>query len=333
MARKRTGPTKAVKVISASEIAANPEKYRIVGNVAKPVAVEESTRGILGGAIEDMVYVISDADIASGKYGIEGGAAQVVVDSSFLPSRKMGGTKYVTPVYVVAGSFPNGYISKVLSYSPSAYWPLDETSGTNADNAEGTAALDGTYTGVTLNSSTGPDGQPAGLWGGILDYCDIYNVGLNAVFDGSLGTLMIWIRAEALGDWTDSIQRRASQIQSDSSNYIRIGKSPTDNQILFQYNAGGTLEQVGVVVTPSIDWIHCAITWNKAGDVVKYYVDGVKQATEGSGLGVYANALDPIRCNVGSNGQPSNTFKGYLTHCALWDTVLSDPEILDLATV
>ena len=127
MARKRIGPTKVVKVISASEIAANPNKYRIVGNVARPVAVEESTSGILGGAIEDTVYVISDADIASGKYGIEGGAAQVVVDSSFLPSRKFADIKHVIPVYIMSGSFP---VEEVPIVEPDYF--VDATGGSDA---------------------------------------------------------------------------------------------------------------------------------------------------------------------------------------------------------
>jgi len=61
---------------------------------------------------------------------------------------------------LLADTGPNGYINKVLSIQPNnllAYWPLNETSGTNADNAEGTATRDGTYTGVDLNQIAGPD--------------------------------------------------------------------------------------------------------------------------------------------------------------------------------
>jgi hypothetical protein len=64
------------------------------------------------------------------------------------------------------GGYAQTYKDKVLGTVPDdliAYWTLAETSGSTADNAEGTAARDGTYTGVTLNSSTGPDGQPVGL--------------------------------------------------------------------------------------------------------------------------------------------------------------------------
>ena len=129
MARKRIGPARVVRVVSASEIAASPGKYRVSGKVAKPIAVEERTSRILGGPIDDVVYVISDADIASGKYGIEGGAAQVVVDSSFLPSRKFADIKHVIPVYIMSGSFP---VEEVPLVEPDYF--VDATGGNDAWN-------------------------------------------------------------------------------------------------------------------------------------------------------------------------------------------------------
>ena len=58
------------------------------------------------------------------------------------------------------------YSTVVLADSPRGYWRLGEAAGTNADNAEGTAGRDGTYTaGYTLNQTgalTG-DSDPAVL--------------------------------------------------------------------------------------------------------------------------------------------------------------------------
>lgn len=49
----------------------------------------------------------------------------------------------------------------ILALNPLGYWRLDETAGTNANDASSYANHDGTYTGTyTLNAMTGADGDP-----------------------------------------------------------------------------------------------------------------------------------------------------------------------------
>jgi len=107
--RKRIGPQKPVRVISAEDLSENGGNYQISGNVAVPISVDENVVKAIGGPISDRVYIITQAEIDSGKYKLQGGPAQKVVDSSlFVPSRKQGGGRDVTPVYILYGSLGDG---------------------------------------------------------------------------------------------------------------------------------------------------------------------------------------------------------------------------------
>jgi hypothetical protein len=345
MARKRTGPAKVVKVVSAVEIAANPGKYRISGKVARPVAAETRTKGILGGPVDDMVYVVSDSEVASGKYKVEGGPAQVVIDSDLVPSRKTGDTKNVVPVYVVAGSLgQQSYEEKVLSYSPIAYWPLNETSGTTADNAEGTAARDGTYARNVTTMTTGTgigDGNTAPLFDGVNDYCDIYSDSLRDAFDGTgetEGTLSAWIKASGAGVWTDGTNRATINLQANTSNVVRFTRGTVNNRINLTYVASGVNTEVQDDSVKTTAWYHFALTWSLTADEVKAYTNGAQIGSTQAGLGTWgagANLADTDTV-IGADdtdGGPTGPWDGYLAHVAIWTTPLSAGDITALATV
>ena len=56
-----------------------------------------------------------------------------------------------------------------------------------SDNAEGTAARNGVYTGVTLGQSVAPFTAP--LFDGVNDFNNIYSASLATAFDATAGTL------------------------------------------------------------------------------------------------------------------------------------------------
>ena len=57
------------------------------------------------------------------------------------------------------------YIDKVLSYSPIAYWPVNEAGGNDMFDQSGNG-YDGTYTGVTLGQTGIGDGETIGGFNG-----------------------------------------------------------------------------------------------------------------------------------------------------------------------
>ena len=228
------------------------------------------------------------------------------------------------------------YMGKVLATAPAnliGYWPLNELSGTNADNAEGTAARDGTYTGVSLNNSTGPDGQPVGLWDGANDYCNIYSASLATAFNVAEGTAMIWAKVSGVGVWTDGTARYALTLRTNSQNRVTIFKHSVDNWFYVRYEADNV--DLITTITPfsSTGWVLYGVTWSALADEVKVYVNGLQSGATLTGLGTWSGSLDSDYVSIGSQTATTSVWDGYLAHAAVWTTPLSAAQILALATV
>lgn len=232
------------------------------------------------------------------------------------------------------------YIQRVLDIQSAnliAYYPLNETTGTNAANAEGTAARDGTYTGVTLNSIIGPDGvNGAPLFDGSNDFVDIFSASLNTAWGApAAGTVAAWARVSAAGVWEDSTQRFMLGLRhADTDNRIRMRKSATNDRVDMMYDAGGTLDQINVAPISLTAWMHWAITWNVADDEMKAYLNGVQQGATQTAIGTLVGNLQATLTVIGAETTgPARVWDGYLAHVPIWTTTLTQSEILSLATV
>lgn len=223
-----------------------------------------------------------------------------------------------------------GYAQKVLSTSPIAYWPLDETSGSNA-RCMVNPAQDGTYTGVTLaNNSTGPFGTPAPYFDGANDHCDIYSAALAAAFNGSEGSAVMWARVANAGVWTDGTHDYVLQLYVDADNAVFMRKTDVNNSLLWRYEAGAVVESRTTAGHSDTDWIHMGITWSKTNDEVRPYKNGVQEGATMDTLGNWAGALSAVNCYIGA-WAGLNQWHGWLAHCAVWNRALGAGEIADLA--
>lgn len=236
-------------------------------------------------------------------------------------------------------SYSDSYRGKVIDTSSAdlqAYWPLIESSGAIAENAEGTASLDGTYSSVVLDSSTFQNGDPVGRWDGSSDWCNIYSSELDTRFSPSEGTMSVWLKVASPSVWTDGFKRQGYIIAADGNNYVQMyKKSAPDDQFEFIYKAGGTTTSVIKTSFSPDDWFHVAITWNVAQDRVRVYFDGVQEGSDQSGLGTWAGALSSNLCAIGvtSTSTGAETWNGYIYSASLWDVELTPAQITNLATV
>ena len=230
-----------------------------------------------------------------------------------------------------------GYSGKVLGTATAnliGYWPLWETAGAVADNLEGTAARDGAYTTVTLNSSTGPDGRPVGLWDGTNDYCHVYSDSFRDAFNGSEGTIALWAKVSGAGVWTDSTERKLFMFRVDANNSIYARRNTADGRIDYYYVSGGTTQTRVKTAISATGWMHFGLTWSKAGDAVKAYYNGVQEGATLTGLGIWAGVVVPAQTILGALiTTPNHVWDGYLAHAAVWTTPLTVAQILALATV
>lgn len=239
------------------------------------------------------------------------------------------------------GANPLAYTNKVIAIAPAnliAYWPLADTSGSTAVNAEGTAARNGTYPGggntPTLGAAGIGDGRTSASFDGG-DYVSIHTASLAAAFNGVEGTLSAWFQVSAVGDWSDSTERNVVKLTVDASNFVHMKKANTGfPRFTFQYVAGGTSKVLPFDSPGSpTTFVHVAVTWSDAADQVKFYYAGVQVGSTLTGLGTFAGSLGSAGTLIGANTTIANFWKGQLAHVAVWTTPLSAAQILSIATV
>lgn len=227
------------------------------------------------------------------------------------------------------------YTRKVLGIESAnliAYWPLGEASGTNADNAEGTAARDGTYDGVTLGQTGIGDGNTAPLFDGTNDFVNIFSASLETALNGDEGTISLWCKFLNAGVLTDGAARRIFNINAGADDNLSIYKNTTDNQLIYVFEGGGTLQGQTIAVT-SIDWFHVAMSWSIANGEVKQYLNGNLENTDGS-ASAWTGTFNANYVVIGADDvTPAQDWSGWLAHCAIWTKPLSDANVLTLATV
>lgn len=222
------------------------------------------------------------------------------------------------------------YLGKVLKYSPIAYWPLRETSGTIA-RCLVNSAQNGTYTGVTLANETAPDGSPAPFFDGANDYVNIYSASLAAAFNENAGTLLMWTKVNP-GVWTDNLLSFFGILRADNDNRVVVYKN-TDNTINLLYRVGGISEGVYHSNKPT-GWFMNTLTWDKAADEMKGWYNDTQAQTTQAIAGAWAGSLSSDYCLIGAGSTvPTLVWHGWLAHCAIWDSALTPAQIADLATV
>lgn len=224
----------------------------------------------------------------------------------------------------------DSYYKKVLRSGPITFWPFDELAGSVAYDHAGNS-LHGAYTGVTLGQPGVGDGKTAPYTDGANDMVNITSAGLISRFDGTEGSLAIWIRTTAAA-WSDSTVRLAFTLYSDAANYIYLRKSATFNQLDFFYEAGDVVySHTTTSLAGTTDWFHALLTWSLTDDALISYLDGA-QLTTSSSLGTWVGDLNASATLILAHlVTPSSVWLGWGQYAAIWDRALTPAEAADLA--
>lgn len=241
------------------------------------------------------------------------------------------------PVYVVPGGGvldTLAYTNKVLATSPIAYWPMAEPSGAVALD-ESNNSRPGAYTAVTLGQAGIGDGRTSPLFDGTNSYNNVYTASLAGAFSGAEGSFLIWGKVNSAGVWTDGINRRMILFQVDANNRIGINKAVANNEVDWLYVAGGTSKSAGVTTFSPTTYFTIGLTWSKAADQIKFYVNGAQSGATVTGLGVFAGALSVTQTIIGSlnTGAAAQVWSGTMAHAAVWNTPLTAAQMAALAVV
>ena len=208
------------------------------------------------------------------------------------------------------------YSTVVLADSPRGYWRLGEAAGTNADNAEGTAGRDGTYTaGYTLNQTgalTG-DSDPAVL----LATTGYVNCGTDFSFGPGACSFECWFKTTNTG-YNTLIGK------GDGSVWLLVDGG--DHTIHWGQSGLGDGCHSSVTVNDG-NWHHVVGT-KTAAQAYLVYVDG-------SDVTVYDGTAEPWNTagyplDIGVDYQTGTRrwfFNGTIDEVAVYDAVLTSTQV------
>lgn len=195
-----------------------------------------------------------------------------------------------------------------------AYWPMDEASGTRYDaHSNGLDLTDNN----TVGSDTGIIGTAASLVSANSEFLSHAD---NANLDVGTGdfSFSFWFKLR-----TGSLAATENVIRKWSPGYIVQFKST--NRLIYLFTNDGTTAFVGSstnAIPNDTNWHHCVVT--RSGTVGKIYIDGSDVTSTGS---LRSGNLDGATSfYIGSNGS-SEEFNGYLDEVGFWKRALSSTDV------
>lgn len=188
-------------------------------------------------------------------------------------------------------------------------FPQNELSG-NVMRDSSIHSYHGAYSNITLGASGIGDSSFAARYEGVNSVGNVYSARLAAAFNPAECTVFIWAKVANAGVWTDGINHRMAILKADASNGITIEKF-NNNNLLFQYNAGGTAQTIQRGGTTTTDWMLLVLSISKSNDRVRAYYNNVQIGTDQSGLGTWTGSLASTTSVIGSNSTtPSTVWAG-----------------------
>lgn len=218
-------------------------------------------------------------------------------------------------VRTVADAISGGaaYAATVLADSPVGYWRLGESSGTAADNAEGTAARDGTYVNTPTLGATGAlTGDADTAIGPLNGTSQCVEIADQAAFDlGDVFSLEAWVSRGATG--------AAHVIISKSTNAYALALD-TNGTIMLSKVSETFLQTTGVLGT---GWHH--VVGTKNGATAAIYVDGSPASTGAYSAQTCADNALPLL--IGADNDNGQFFNGSIDEVAVYATALTSTQV------
>lgn len=214
-----------------------------------------------------------------------------------------------------------------------AAYPLNELSGTTAFDVSGNGR-NGTYSNAILGQPGIGDGNTAISLSGVsgTNHVNIYSVSLANAFNGAAGTISAWFKTNSVAEWVDGLERFILNIEVDSNNFVYLSKKAQSNKIWFGYRAGGTYDAIDGLYYNPTKWTHIAITWNKAAEEMKVYLNGVQQGATQTALGTWVGIPGSTKMILGNYSTNYNgTWKGSIARASFYNIALTQTQIQKLA--
>lgn len=176
------------------------------------------------------------------------------------------------------------YRNRLLSIAPASLiglWPLDEASGTAANDlsAKANHAVYGGGAGVTLAVPGIGDGNTAAEFDGNNTYVQICRTAFTTFetdWNGNLYSLVTWGRVDDAERWLDATTYRylAHIRAADSTYYTVTGKSQTNHQLEWRRRSGGLNVAITHNFNPTgpLDWFCMGLTFDQSKPLLTAYL-------------------------------------------------------------
>ena len=285
--------------------------------VASDLSDHESAlvaHGFVG--VQSAPFTTTELD-ASGKWGLCSSGNQLHAN--------IGGTVRAFPAV-------SPYPSKVLQYSPAAYYRLNELAGLVGNDLSGNGH-NGTYSStVVLSKSPAPFDGVAPLFASAGTDSEMQlPLSLDAAFDGAEGAIVVFAKVLSSTIWTDGLNHYIFRIGVDGNNDIFVNKSSTNNRVILRRTAGAVNRIVNLDAISNTDWIMLGLEWSQAGDFVKAYYNGVQTGSTLTSIGTWAGGALANR-RVGTSSASANGWDGYIAEVAIFSAPIGAVAMAALAT-
>ena len=214
------------------------------------------------------------------------------------------------------------YDTTVLANNPVAFFPLNETSGTTANNAShASGAQNGTYNAVTLGVPGSPDGAGAS-YNGSSSYVSVPNyTALEVTTDFSIEA---WVKVS--GPSANSLSTIFSINRATDGTGLAFALEGDTPELAINNNAVNFSTTATATVTPGT-WDQLDVTYN--GTAVDFYIDGNLAGTTPFSQNLALSTTLPLTLGVEfPNGYLGGRyFNGDIGDVSFYDTALTAPQV------
>lgn len=232
------------------------------------------------------------------------------------------GTRY--PLLSQSLVVANSYNDKVSSYSPVAFWPLDDASGSTCRSLVGGVGTLG-VTGATLAGDTFLNSQNAITFDGVNDELTLPTV---SGFAPDEGTVVCWAKTTT---WAGGTFRNVFEFDIGGGKKFAI----------FRTNIAGQIQGVrlsNIISASSVsttDWMALVLKWSKTANQVEFLMKIVGGSLTSIGTDTCATTTGAINTSFSGIGSALGGayWTGSLGPFALFNTALSGADLTDLTTV
>jgi len=216
---------------------------------------------------------------------------------------------------------PPSYDQTVLKDHPTAYWKLNETSGTTAIDSS-TSGWNGTYQGAVSPGQTDNEGHSfAGFSGGYVsasaaDYSPLYQTGSFSI--------EAWYRGDSsMTSRPEVVMAKGTDENPHDNGGILLYARPSAQIFLAD---GSAVSLVAPTATSAGTWHYCVATWNSTAGQAVEYLDGAQISVIKQSFSIVANG-NPFTIGEQALSGYNYTFSGLISDVAIYSYALNSDQI------